>query len=87
MAVLLPLWALLREWVWLALVLVLVWRMGGSTSFRVWLFLLLLLLVTAINAWLMGWLLRAVAHFWIQDVLVRDARAALEVPPSESEAL
>ena len=70
-----------------SLVLLLAWRMGGSTSVRVGLFLLLLLLVTAINAWLMGWLLRAVTHFWIQDVLVRDARAALEVPPSEFEAL
>ena len=60
------------------LVLLLAWRMGGGTTFRVWLFLLLQLLVTAINGWLLGWLLRATALFWRHDAIVRDTRAALE---------
>ena len=60
------------------LVLLLAWRMGGGTTFRVWLFLLLQLLVTAVNGWLMGWLLRATACFWHQDAVVREARTALQ---------
>jgi hypothetical protein len=60
------------------LVLLLAWRLGGGTTFRVWLFLGLLLLATAVNAWLMGWLLRAVALFSTHDAAVCDARAALK---------
>jgi hypothetical protein len=67
-------------------VLLLAWRMGGGTPFRVWLFLLLQLLVTAVNAWLMGWLLRTTAFFWHQDAIVREARAALEESIREAEA-
>jgi hypothetical protein len=69
------------------LVLLLAWRMGGGTTFRVWLFLLLQLLVTAVNGWLMGWLLRIMAIFWRQDVIVREARAALKEIPSEAQVL
>ena len=69
------------------LVLLLAWRMGGGTTFRVWLFLLLQLLVTAANGWLMGWLLRTMALFWHQDAVVREARAALKELPSEAQAL
>jgi len=60
------------------LVILLAWRMGGGTSFRVWLFLLLQLLVTAVNGWLMGWLLRTAALFWSHHMLVQDATAALK---------
>jgi len=68
------------------LVLLLAWRLGGGTTFRVWLFLLLQLLVMAINGWLMGWLLRVTALFANHDALVRDARAALKESPGEPEA-
>jgi len=68
------------------LVLLLAWRLGGGTPFRVWLFLLLQLTVTAINAWLLGWLLRSAARFWNHDAAVRDARATLKEPPRDAEA-
>lgn len=60
------------------LVLLLAWRMGGGTSLRVWLFLVLQLAVTALNAWLLGWLLRVVARFWSHDGPVRAAIRDLE---------
>jgi hypothetical protein len=60
------------------LLLLLAWRMGGGTTFRVWLFLLLQLLVTAVNGWLLGWLLRLTALYWHHDAIVREARAALK---------
>ena len=60
------------------LLLLLAWRMGGGTTFRVWLFLLLQLLVMAINGWLLGWLLRATALFWSHAALVQEARAELK---------
>ena len=69
------------------LLLLLAWRMGGATTFRVWLFLLLQLLVTAINGWLMGWLLRAAAHYWSHGTVVRDARLALKEAVDEPEAV
>lgn len=69
------------------LVLLLAWRMGGGTTFRVWLFLLLQLFVTAVNGWLMGWLLRTAALFWNHDAEVREVRAALKDIPRESEAI
>jgi hypothetical protein len=68
------------------LVLLLAWRLGGGTTFRVWLFLLLQLLVTAINGWLLGWLLRATALYWHHDSLVRETRAALEESVRAAEA-
>jgi hypothetical protein len=69
------------------LLLLLAWRLGGGTPFRVWLFLVLQLLVTALNGWLMGWLLRIAALFWSHDALVRDARADLKEIPSDIPAL
>jgi hypothetical protein len=60
------------------LVLLLAWRMGGGTTFRVVVFLALLLAVAALNGWIMGWLLRAVARFWSHDVPVRAAIRDLE---------
>ncbi len=68
------------------LVLMLAWRMGGGTTFRVWLFLLLLLIVTAVNGWLLGWLLRATALFWRHDALVREVSATLEDSVREAQA-
>jgi hypothetical protein len=68
------------------LVLLLAWRLGGVTTFRVWLFLLLQLLVTAGNGWLMGWLLRATALFWRHDVIIQETRAALEDSTRAAEA-
>jgi hypothetical protein len=69
------------------LVLLLAWRLGGGTTFRVWLFLVLQLLVTALNGWLLGWLLRTAALFWSHDALVLEARADLKEAPSETPAL
>jgi hypothetical protein len=69
------------------LLLLLAWRLGGGTPFRVWLFLVLQLLVTALNGWLMGWLLRIAALFWNHDALVRTARADLKEVPSETPIL
>lgn len=68
------------------LVLLLAWRMGGGTTVRVALFLALQLAVTLFNGWLMGWLLRTAALFWIHDAAVRDARAALKEVPREAAA-
>ena len=67
------------------LLLLLAWRMGGGTSFRVWLFLLLQLLVTAVNGWVLGWFLRLGARYWNHDAAVRDARAALKEGLREAE--
>ncbi|WP_285570672.1 hypothetical protein [Geothrix limicola] len=67
------------------LVLLLAWRMGGGTTFRVWLFLGLQLLVTGLNGWLMGWLLRTTARFWNHDVAVREARVALKESVREAQ--
>jgi hypothetical protein len=69
------------------LVLLLAWRMGGTTTFRVWLFLLLQLLVTAGNGWLLGWLLRITAFSWNHDALVRAACAALKESARDLEAV
>jgi hypothetical protein len=68
------------------LVLMLAWRMGGGTPFRVWLFLLLQLLTTAANAWIMGWLLRASALFWTHDATVWQARSELKESLRDAEA-
>jgi hypothetical protein len=52
-------------------VLVLAWRWGGGTSFRVWCFLLLQLAAVLVNAWLLGWFLRLVALYGRHDAAVR----------------
>ena len=59
------------------LVLLLAWRMGGGTAFRVWLFLLLQLLVTLANGWVLGWLLRTTGRFWRHDTSVARVRRDL----------
>lgn len=69
------------------LVLLLAWRLGGGTSTRVWLFLGLQILVTAVNAWLLGWLLRATALFFVHDAQVRGVRAALKDLPREAASV
>lgn len=57
------------------LVLLLAWRIGGATVGRVWVFFLLQVAATALNAWLLGWFLRASALYWQHDLKVREARA------------
>ena len=69
------------------LVLLLAWRLGGGTSFRVWLFLLLQVIVTLVNGWLMGWLLRTTALFRIHDAAVRKARAAVKDVAREAQSI
>jgi hypothetical protein len=54
------------------------WRMGGGTVGRVWIFVLLEALAALIGAWIMGWMLRAVAMFWRHDQAVRRVVAELE---------
>ena len=69
------------------LVLLLAWRIGGGTTFRVFLFLVLQCAVTFLNAWLMGWLLRAAARFWIHAVAVGAFRSALKEVQHETQAI
>lgn len=54
------------------------WRMGGGTTGRVQMFLLLEVLAAVLNAWLLGWFLRLTALFWRQDEKVRNVRLELE---------
>ena len=68
------------------LVLLLAWRMGGGTVVRVALFLGLQLIVTLLNGWLLGWLLRATALFSEHDATVRQVRASLKDLPREVQA-
>ncbi len=63
------------------------WRMGGDSSARVWSFLLLQVLATALGAWLLGWFLRVAALFFAQDLKVRQARQELEAGYGRSETL
>jgi len=60
------------------LVLLLAWHLGGGSPARVWAFLLLELLVTALCAWLLGWFLRLSALFWLQDFRVQQEVEALK---------
>jgi hypothetical protein len=57
------------------LVLLLAWRIGGATVGRVWIFFLLQVAATVLNAWFLGWFLRASALYWQHDLKVREARA------------
>ncbi len=45
------------------LVLLLGWRLGGGTLFRIWIFLAAQTLAVLVNAWLLGWFLRLAALF------------------------
>lgn len=60
------------------LVLLLGWRLGGGSTGRVWLFLLLQVLVTGLNAWLLGWFLRTTGRFWKHDAAVRSHHATVK---------
>lgn len=60
------------------LVLILAWHLGGSSLLAVWVFLLLELLVTALNAWLLGWVLRTSAKYAQHDARVRQEIRDLE---------
>ena len=54
------------------LALLTAWKWGGGGLGRVWAFLVLDLLVTVCNAWLMLWFLKLAALFWRQDTSVRN---------------
>lgn len=54
------------------LVFLFAWKIGGGSSFRVWIFLALQIGVAALNAWLLGWFLRLTALFWREDARVRN---------------
>lgn len=62
------------------------WRLGGGSSARVWLFLLLQALGTAAGAWLIGWFLRVAALFWAQDRRVRQAKTELKTTYGDTHA-
>ncbi len=68
-------------------VLLLAWRLGGGTILRVVIFLALQLLVTALNGWFMGWLLRATAFYSRQAAAVAQASASLKDLPSDEAAV
>lgn len=68
------------------LVLWLGWRMGGGSTGRVWLFLLLQALATAAGAWLIGWFLRLTGLHWAQDRKVALARTEFETRFGNSHA-
>jgi hypothetical protein len=55
------------------------WHLGGGSTSRVQLFLLLGILSAVLNAWLLGWFLRLTALFWRQDEKVRNVRQELEL--------
>lgn len=61
------------------------WRLGGGSSARVWLFLLLQALATVAGAWLIGWFLRVAGLFWAQDRRVRQAKSELEAHYGEAD--
>jgi hypothetical protein len=48
------------------------WKLGGGSSFRVWIFLVLQIGVASVNAWLLGWFLRLTALFWSEDARIRQ---------------
>jgi hypothetical protein len=60
------------------LVFLLAWQLGGGTPARIWIFLILESLATALSAWQLGWFLRQVALFWRQDSLIQREVKALE---------
>ena len=69
------------------LVLLLAWRLGGTSVGRVWIFFLLQVAATAANAWLLGWFLRTSAIFWQHDLAVREARADFVKAHRDAEVL
>lgn len=69
--------AVVRAGVMLA-VLALAWTWGGGSASRVAVIGLLMGAATLLNAWLIGWTLRLVAHFWRHDRRVRDEVRSLQ---------
>lgn len=61
-----------------ALVLLLAWRWGGGSTVKVWTILALQGLVAAINAWIIGWFMRAAARHWRQDARLRQTLSNLK---------
>lgn len=57
--------------------LLLGWRLGGATSLRVWVLVLLQLLATLLGAWIQAVILRIATRFTAHDAAVREARAHL----------
>ena len=60
------------------LVFLFAWKIGGGSSFRVWIFLVLQIGVAAMNAWLLGWFLRLTALFWQEDARVHHELQVLK---------
>jgi len=60
------------------LVLLLAWRWGGEILSHLWMFFLLQVLVAAINACIIGWVLRLTALYWENDSKVRSEVRRLE---------
>jgi hypothetical protein len=48
------------------------WEMGAKTLPHLWAFLVLQSLAAAINAWIIGWVLRVAALYWKNDEAVRS---------------
>jgi hypothetical protein len=65
-------------------VLLIAWRMGGSTAGRVWLFLGLQGAAALVNGWIIGWFMRLTALFWWHDAQIRTEIRNLELE-SESD--
>ena len=68
------------------LVLLLAWRLGGGTPFRVCLFLVLQVAVVLLNAWLLGWFLRVAALYGRHEAQVRAAIRQLESGQDPAES-
>ena len=58
-------------------VLLLAWKWGGQALSHVWAFFFLQVIVAALNAWIIGWTLRATALYWKNDMEVRSEVKAL----------
>jgi hypothetical protein len=59
-------------------ILLLAWKWGGQSLLRIRTIFLLQIAVSAINAWIIGWLLRLTARYWKHDMEVRSEVRALE---------
>jgi len=59
-------------------VLLLAWNWGGQVISRVWTIFLMQIAVSAINAWIIGWMLRLAALYWKHDMEVRSEMMSLE---------
>jgi hypothetical protein len=59
------------------------WKIGGGSTFRVWIFLALQVGVAALNAWLLGWFLRLTTLYWQWDARARNELEAIDPDLSE----